>query len=368
MEYIILDNEWITTYYKIGSRSFNELIEIGAVKLDENLNEISRFTALIRSTFTKKLSSRFQRLTNITTEEMQKNGMTFDQAVDLYTEWAGNDAVTMTWSNSDLYVLLDNFKLRRNLGSVPFIGMYADLQKYAQSEMIATGHTITSQISVANAALSLAIPIDGIGLHRALDDSLLCAEILRKVFNKKRFNNFVIPWTLVSLMSVRMARRSHGGKCKKSQCDASETAGKFLNGGDLTAQGGGALMVEVVGLVGGGFKGVFDGGAGGAADECAGDDGAAGAVVPLGLDSVGARCRVELVDDKAVADDLAGQYVALAVVGPCAGIVHVAADDAVVVASAAELYPEDDGIVGYVAVKLDGAVGVSRRLALIPWT
>ena len=117
--------------------------------------------------------------------------MTFDQAVDLYTEWAGNDAVTMTWSNSDLYVLLDNFKLRRNLGSVPFIGMYADLQKYAQSEMIATGHTITSQISVANAALSLSIPIDGIGLHRALDDSLLCAEILRKVFNKKRFNNFV---------------------------------------------------------------------------------------------------------------------------------------------------------------------------------
>ncbi len=59
MEYIILDNEWITTYYKIGSRSFNELIEIGAVKLDENLNEISRFTALIRSTFTKSCRAGF---------------------------------------------------------------------------------------------------------------------------------------------------------------------------------------------------------------------------------------------------------------------------------------------------------------------
>lgn len=191
MEYIILDNEWITTYYKIGDKSFNELIEIGAVKLDENLNEISRFTALIRSTFSKKLSSRFQRLTNITTEEMRKSGMTFDQAVDLYTEWAGNDAVTMTWSNSDLYVLLDNFKLRRNINTVPFIGKYVDLQKYAQNEMISMGHMITSQISVANAALSLSIPIDGIGLHRALDDSLLCAEILRKVFNKKRFESFI---------------------------------------------------------------------------------------------------------------------------------------------------------------------------------
>ena len=84
MEYIILDNEWNTTFKKINGKCFNELIEIGAVKLDENLKEISRFSVLIRSTFTKKLSSRFQRLTNITTEEMRTKGMTFEQAISLY--------------------------------------------------------------------------------------------------------------------------------------------------------------------------------------------------------------------------------------------------------------------------------------------
>lgn len=192
MNYIILDNEWNTTYHKIGGKCFNELIEIGAVKLDADLNEISRFSVLIRSTFTKKLSGRFQRLTNITTEEMLLKGMTFEQAVMLYSEWAGNDSITLTWSNSDLYVLLENFKLRCDMQLIPFIGLYADLQKYVQSEMINAGSEITSQISVSNAALALGIPIDGIGLHRALDDSLLCADILRKVYSPERLKTFVV--------------------------------------------------------------------------------------------------------------------------------------------------------------------------------
>lgn len=192
MEYIILDNEWNTSYKKINGKSFNELIEIGAVKLDSKLREISRFSVLIKSTFTKKLSSRFQRLTNITTEEMKSKGMSFEQAVMLYSEWAGTDAVTLTWSNSDLYVLLENFRLRCDMNTVPFIGKYVDLQKFAQNEMILKGSQITSQISVANAAISLGISIDGIGLHRALDDSLLCAEIFRKVYCPKRFEGYIV--------------------------------------------------------------------------------------------------------------------------------------------------------------------------------
>lgn len=192
MEYIILDNEWHTPYCKVNGKCINELIEIGAVKLDENLNEISRFSVLIKSTFTNKLGSRFQRLTNITTEEMLRDGMTFEQAVSLYSEWACSDAVTMTWSNSDLYVLLENFRLRRRLNTVPIIGKYIDLQKYVQNEMIRLGHSITSQVSVANAAIMLGISIDGIGLHRALDDSLLCADMLRKVYDKERLMSYCV--------------------------------------------------------------------------------------------------------------------------------------------------------------------------------
>lgn len=234
MEYIILDNEWNTTYRKINGNYFNELIEIGAVKLDKELNEISRFSALIRSTFTKKLSSRFQRLTNITTEEMLEKGMTFEQAIRLYSEWAGKDAITLTWSNSDLYVLLENCRFRLFENKIPFIGDYIDLQKYAQNEMIARGHDITSQISVANAALLLGIPIDGIGLHRALDDSLLCADILRKVFNEKNLLEYKVDTTaadyytrltfkayvIKDINSPLINRKKLEFSCEKCQADA----------------------------------------------------------------------------------------------------------------------------------------------------
>ncbi len=250
MEFIILDNEWHTPYCKINGKCINELIEIGAVKLDENLNEISRFSVLIKSTFTKKLSTRFQRLTNITTEEMLEKGMTFDQAVNLYSEWAGNDAITMTWSNSDLYVLLENFRLRRKINTVPIIGKYLDLQKYVQNEMIKRGSKITSQVSVSNMAIMLSIPIDGIGLHRALDDSLLCAEMLRKVYDKNELLTYVIDtsvpdyytrltfkaYIIRDLNSPLVNKKKMEFKCEKCGSDAKRLTSWSFKGQSFRAE------------------------------------------------------------------------------------------------------------------------------------
>ena len=250
MEYIILDNEWHTPYCKINGKCINELIEIGAVKLDESLNEISRFSVLIKSTFTKKLNTRFQRLTNITTEEMLEKGMTFDQAVNLYSEWAGNEAITMTWSNSDLYVLLENFRLRRKINSVPIIGKYVDLQKYVQNEMIKRGSDITSQVSVSNMAIMLGIPIDGIGLHRALDDSLLCAEMLRKVYNKEELLTYVIDtsvpdyyarltfkaYIIRDLNSPLVNKKKMEFKCEKCGSDAKRLTSWSFKGHSFRAE------------------------------------------------------------------------------------------------------------------------------------
>ena len=70
MKYIILDLEWNSAYSVKESRFINEIIEIGAVKLDENLNEIGRYQQLVRSRLNKKLSSRTKNLTHITNEDM----------------------------------------------------------------------------------------------------------------------------------------------------------------------------------------------------------------------------------------------------------------------------------------------------------
>ena len=68
MYYIFLDLEWNNAYSKIHHRFVNEIIEIGAVKLDENLNECGRFDVFVKSRITKKLATRFKNLTNNSTD------------------------------------------------------------------------------------------------------------------------------------------------------------------------------------------------------------------------------------------------------------------------------------------------------------
>ena len=48
MDFIIMDLEWNNTYARKTKGFINEIIEIGAVKLDENLNFKDKFSCLIK--------------------------------------------------------------------------------------------------------------------------------------------------------------------------------------------------------------------------------------------------------------------------------------------------------------------------------
>ena len=48
MDFIIMDLEWNNTYARKTKGFINEIIEIGAVKLDENLNFKDKFSCLVR--------------------------------------------------------------------------------------------------------------------------------------------------------------------------------------------------------------------------------------------------------------------------------------------------------------------------------
>ena len=107
MNYIILDLEWDSTYFVKQKRFINQILQIGAVKLDSRFNLIDTFEVTIKSSISKRVTGRFAKLTGITTEVML-GGVPFAQAVDMYNDWAGENTVTMTWSNSDLYTILEN--------------------------------------------------------------------------------------------------------------------------------------------------------------------------------------------------------------------------------------------------------------------
>lgn len=178
MRYIVTDLEWNGAYSRRAHGYFNEIIEIGAVALDDRLQITDRFQAIVRPSVSKKLSGIVSELTNITGEELA-DGTDFDAAVRAFSAFIGDgDTAVLTWSTTDLLVLIENCRFFYGRERIPFLRNYLDLQAYAQRRMDAAAG---QQLGLARAGELLGIPEDALSLHRAPDDSLLTARILQKV-------------------------------------------------------------------------------------------------------------------------------------------------------------------------------------------
>lgn len=190
MYYIIFDLEWNNAYNYKTRKGMNEIIEIGAIKLDEKLNIVDSFKQLVKPRISKKLTGRFQNLTHITIDEVKKHGTDFNTAFNDFARWSEREkSIFMSWSNSDLYVLVDNFKVFRNTTNIDFMKRYVDLQKYCMSFL--PKNEQANQISLPNCAERFDIDTQLEGLHRALADCSLAARCFKKMFDSVSFSEFV---------------------------------------------------------------------------------------------------------------------------------------------------------------------------------
>lgn len=229
MNYVILDMEWDSAYHKMHKRFVNQILQIGAVKLDENFNIIDIFDVTIKSPISKRVSRRFTELTGITKEMMIK-GVSLSKAVNEYNDWIGNDTVTITWSNSDLYTIAENEKYLLD-GQKFKLDKYLDLQVFIQGELRLIGHEIKSQISLGSAAELLGITTDNYDLHTAKDDSLLCAALLKKHYNEAAFEKLIKdtsdpdfykqlyfkPYFISRINDDRIQKETHVFYCEKCE-------------------------------------------------------------------------------------------------------------------------------------------------------
>ena len=184
MQYIVVDLEWNGSYSKKAHGYFNEIIEVGAVRVDERMRLVDTFHATIKPVVSKKLSTIVTDLTNITAEELE-DGTTFTAMMRQLARWIGNEpAAILTWSTTDLLVLMENCRYFTGRQEIPFLRNYMDFQVYAQQRM---GVETSQQLGLAKAGELLGIPEDNMSLHRALDDSKLTAAILQKVYEADSF-------------------------------------------------------------------------------------------------------------------------------------------------------------------------------------
>lgn len=179
MTEIVLDLEWNGSYSQKAHGYFNEIIEIGAVRVEDGCRIADTFHAVIRPVYSKKLTEFVTSLTNITEGDLAE-GETFPEAVESLTRWMGDeDTILLTWSTTDLLVLIENCERFFGCQTIPFMKAYVDLQAYAQKRM---GEDLSHQLALGKACERLSISEEGADLHRALDDSILSARIFIKLY------------------------------------------------------------------------------------------------------------------------------------------------------------------------------------------
>ncbi|MBE6642019.1 MAG: exonuclease domain-containing protein [Ruminococcaceae bacterium] len=175
MNYIVLDFEWNQPPHparmiKKPVALHGEIVEIGAVKLDEDCKVLDTFKMMVAPKYYKKMHRWVSALTRITEEEL-KGAFDFVSAYMQLIKWCGEDAAVFTWGPDDLPVLRSNILVHGLDESM--IPPWYNLQVI-----------FDNQIAKENRQMSLTSAMELIGepaleAHDALNDAMNTACILR---------------------------------------------------------------------------------------------------------------------------------------------------------------------------------------------
>ncbi len=88
-----------------------EIIEIGAVKLNEQNEEIDSFCEFVRPKYVTKIYAKFRKLTGITTEDIQE-ASEIEDVLRRFIAWCGEDYEIYSWSDSDIWQFLNETRLK----------------------------------------------------------------------------------------------------------------------------------------------------------------------------------------------------------------------------------------------------------------
>lgn len=183
---VILDLEWNAAYSRKLHGYINEIIEFGAVKCGPDLAAVDTFSCFVKPQVGKRMNAVTQSLTNLTLETLA-DGVSFMSAVRKFQRWAG-DCLVMTWGTSDVLTLIENCRYFSGDERIPFLTRYCDLQRYVQARLGTGGG---EQLGLAKAAEQIGLDISGMEHHRALDDSQMTLEILKRYYDKQALAPFV---------------------------------------------------------------------------------------------------------------------------------------------------------------------------------
>lgn len=178
MKYIVLDLEWNGSpkgKSKENKKIPFEIIEIGAIKLDENLQIIDQFCEVIKPVVYKEINHIIKKITSFSNLELNE-GNSFNEVIARFINWCGEDYRFCTWGSMDLYELQRNMAFHKVKNTLEKPLFYYDIQKMYSIEF----DDGKSRGALKDVTESLLIKGE-IEFHRALSDAFYTAEVIKKI-------------------------------------------------------------------------------------------------------------------------------------------------------------------------------------------
>jgi DNA polymerase III epsilon subunit-like protein len=163
----------------------NEIIQIAALKLDKRFRVIDSFDTFIKPVVYDKLNPEIANITGITAEQLE-TGVSFKDSLELMEAFVDEDSIICSWAKDDAIEFIRNANYH-NLTVQPWLNKYIDLQEYC-TKILADQNTLG--LKRAMARLNVAFKEED--LHNALNDCLYTVEVIKRVFNFKALQRYVI--------------------------------------------------------------------------------------------------------------------------------------------------------------------------------
>ncbi len=188
MNYVVVDfemNRIPKRHANVCKGLKNEIIEIGAVRLNENLEITDRFDIYVMPQFNRRITPIVTDITGITMKTLKDaNADIFKDAINKFIEWIGDEPVKFySWSDTDRLQLFaeSELKLENKDKVLNHFRRWIDLQKIFTRLM-----KLSHPISLVNALGMTKEFFHGME-HSAADDAENTAYLLMLIKDKERF-------------------------------------------------------------------------------------------------------------------------------------------------------------------------------------
>lgn len=154
-----------------------EILQIGALKLDQDLNTVSTFNSFVKPTVYKTLHPYVVEITNITDEKLAF-ASDFTNVYNDFVNFIGDTNSTFVlWGITDIKELIRNANFY-NLSIANLPKNYIDIQGYTSKHF---NYSKGMKIGLKNAIEKLELPVDGGEFHDAYNDAYYTAEVFKRI-------------------------------------------------------------------------------------------------------------------------------------------------------------------------------------------